>query len=141
MAKQIIGAQGEITIIKIDALPENIAVLDEQGTIVMVNKAWNQFALENGGDPNSGLGVGCNYLMACTGKPDDSLDARGDAVDVNLRLRHVLEGRAQTFSTEYACHSPDKERWFVMNVAAIQHPNMRAVVSHFETTMWHNQTA
>ena len=125
----------------IDALPENIAVLDEQGTIVMVNKAWNQFALENGGDPNSGLGVGCNYLMACTGKPDDSLDARGDAVDVNLRLRHVLEGRAQTFSTEYACHSPDKERWFVMNVAAIQHPNMRAVVSHFETTMWHNQTA
>lgn len=125
----------------IDALPENISVLDEQGTIVMVNKAWNQFALENGGDPNSGLGVGCNYLMACTGKPDDSLDASGDAVDVNLKLRHVLEGRTQSFSTEYACHSPDKERWFVMNVAAIRHPNMRAVVSHFETTMWHTKTA
>jgi two-component system CheB/CheR fusion protein len=123
----------------IDALPENIAVLDEQGSILMVNSAWNRFATENGGDPNNGLGVGCNYLQACTGKPAESLDANGDEVDINQKLQRVLEGAIPSFSTEYPCHSPDKQRWFVMSASSIKHPSMRAVVSHFETTMWHNK--
>ena len=121
----------------IDALPENIAVLDAQGVILMVNSAWNRFALENGGDPNSGLGVGSNYLQACTGKPGESLDANGEAVDINLKLQRLLDGVLPSFSMEYPCHSPDKQRWFVMSASGIKHPNMRAVVSHFETTMWH----
>jgi two-component system CheB/CheR fusion protein len=122
----------------IDALPENIAVLDQHGTILMVNAAWNRFALDNGGDPNNGLGVGCNYLQACTGKPAESLDAQGEEVDINFKLQRVLEGVSPSFTTEYPCHSPDKQRWFVMSASGIKHPTMRAVVSHFETTMWHH---
>jgi hypothetical protein len=58
-------------------------------------------------------------------------------VDINLKLKRVLDGSMPSFSTEYACHGPDKQRWFMMNVGYINHPTMRAVVSHFETTMWH----
>ena len=120
----------------IDALPENIAVLDEHGTIILVNSAWNKFALDNGGDPNNGLGLGCNYLNVCN-EGVDNHDAHGDEVNLNLKLKRVLEGVVPNFTIEYPCHSPDKERWFVMSAAGIKHPTMRAVVSHFETTMWH----
>ncbi len=34
----------------IDCIPQHIAILDAQGTIVLVNKAWRTFSTENGGD-------------------------------------------------------------------------------------------
>src|SRR5258708_21405992 len=48
----------------LDALPDNIAVLDRSGTIVAVNAAWNQFACDS--DANSlASSIGMNYLPVC----------------------------------------------------------------------------
>ncbi len=44
----------------LDALPAHVALLDAQGAIIVVNRAWREFALLNlfGGN----AGVGENYL-------------------------------------------------------------------------------
>ena len=47
-----------------DALSAHIAILDEQGLIIEVNAAWNQFARQNN-FLGSDYGVGANYLRLC----------------------------------------------------------------------------
>jgi hypothetical protein len=50
----------------LDALPGHIAILDEEGAIVAVNRAWKTFGVANGLlDP--ACGVGANYLSICEG--------------------------------------------------------------------------
>src|ERR1700709_1219452 len=48
----------------LDALTQHIAVLDAQGTIIAVNAAWRQFAVDNGMRAEEG-GLGMNYLHVC----------------------------------------------------------------------------
>ncbi|MBK8950978.1 MAG: hypothetical protein IPM85_00075 [Chitinophagaceae bacterium] len=44
------------------AISAHIAVLDEDGTIVTVNKAWNDFSLANGETNLQRTCVGSNYF-------------------------------------------------------------------------------
>ena len=48
----------------VDGLPAPLCVLDAQGQILLVNRAWRRFALDNGGDPARSA-EGTNYLAAC----------------------------------------------------------------------------
>ena len=118
----------------IDALPEHIAVLDQAGTIMMVNAAWRRFAKANGDSDLSKSGIGINYLNVCqAGNHEDgsiaTLASRG--------LRSVLEGSSPSFTLEYPCHSPTEQRWFVMNVAPVMGDNIGAVVSHVNISSWY----
>ncbi|MCA1573652.1 MAG: hypothetical protein LC770_03770, partial [Acidobacteria bacterium] len=45
----------------LDALSEHIAVLDAEGAIVFVNRAWREFAAANSLHPE-GLAKGANYF-------------------------------------------------------------------------------
>src|SRR6516165_8765552 len=45
----------------IDALSGRVAIVDGQGTIVLVNRAWRSFACENGCGQEEG-GVGTSYV-------------------------------------------------------------------------------
>ena len=47
----------------LDALPDPTAVLDHAGDILAVNRAWQMFAVDNGGRTGA-TGVGMNYLDA-----------------------------------------------------------------------------
>ena len=46
----------------IDPLRDTIAVLDEHGVIVSVNRVWRDFAESNGGSTVLASGVGLDYL-------------------------------------------------------------------------------
>lgn len=94
----------------IDALPAHIAVLDEHGTIIMTNAAWRRFAEANGGRP-AATGVGVNYLAVCAAA--DGAGSAG-AAPVHEALQALLAGDREAFSLEYACPSPDEERWFIL---------------------------
>jgi len=48
----------------LDALASHIALVDADGIITAVNRAWRRFAVENH-FPDSAFGVGQNYLMVC----------------------------------------------------------------------------
>jgi len=122
----------------IDALAEHIAVLDRQGQITLVNRAWREFALANGDPLLQHSGPGVSYLQALATAQTDG--AGHGPSQVRQMLQDVLEGRSAGFSLEYPCHSPTKERWFVMHVKAVAGETPGAVVSHFDITEWRQRS-
>jgi two-component system CheB/CheR fusion protein len=117
----------------IDALAEHIAVLNTDGVITLVNKAWVRFAADNGNPDLQHSGVGANYMEVfnTTHEPQD-----GSAIAAQRGVSGVLAGRTPHFSLQYPCHTPTEERWFVMHVSAIDGEQAGAVVSHFNITEW-----
>ena len=57
----------------LDSLSAHIAIIDETGTIVAVNKAWRDFARANGAAAQS-YAEGANYLRACLLYTSDAAD-------------------------------------------------------------------
>jgi len=109
----------------LDALSANIAIVDEAGTIVRVNRSWSEFALANGGVPGA-MGVGANYLAICE-RDDSRVFADG--------LRAVMAGSQQEFQIEYPCHSPRKQRWFLARITRVASAGPRhVVIAHQEIT-------
>jgi len=116
----------------VDALSAHIAILDADGTIIAVNQAWRNFAAANG-RVNQMLNDGTNYLAICdavTG-PDT-----GEAAAFAAGIRAVLGGTRNHFALEYACHSPDEQRWFIGQVTRFHGSGgaARVVVAHENLT-------
>src|ERR687894_2223650 len=115
----------------LDSLSAHIAIIDETGTIVSVNKAWREFARANGVAAQN-YAEGANYLWAC----DSAAGAHSEeAAPFAEGIRSVLSGQREEFELEYPCHSPSERRWYIGRVtqfAAGGPP--RAVVAHENTT-------
>lgn len=115
----------------LDALPDTIAVVDEQGVIRAVNAAWQAFMQANGGEPET-CGVGANYLHACD-RAQGPCSYEGPPVAIGLRA--VLAGDVPTFSLEYPCHSPQEQRWYCVHIKAFRNDEQRyATVLHENVT-------
>jgi two-component system CheB/CheR fusion protein len=113
----------------IDTLNANVAVLDHDGTITLVNTGWIRFATENGDPGGQRTGPGANYFDSCS--VDEIVD--GDFASRALDgIGRVLRREIPAFSLEYPCHSPEQERWFVMLVAPTGPDG--ALVSHIEVS-------
>lgn len=119
-----------------DALTSNICVVDSEGVIVAVNRAWRQFAAGNAADM-SRSNVGVNYLEVCraaAGPASEEASAFAEG------MASVLRGKNQLFQMEYPCHSPDELRWFQARVTPLRPlsgahiQNASAVVSHMNIT-------
>ena len=116
----------------LDSLPEHIAVLDSGGVITQVNKAWRDFAEQNGDVGLARSGPGSNYLDAChIAVPGEDSDI-GQQVAAGIQA--VLNNERTSFSSRYACHSPTEQRWFLMHAATVHHPVGGVVVSHINMT-------
>jgi PAS domain S-box-containing protein len=114
----------------LDALSGHIAVLDESGTILEINEAWQRFGDENQA-LDAGIGVGVNYLQHCEQplSQDDQTQAcaRG--------IKDVIAGRKTHFEMEYPCHSPTEQRWFDMRVTRFKGPGpVRIIIVHDNCT-------
>ena len=96
----------------LDSLSAHIAILDESGEIIAVNRVWRAFAEANGGDPGR-VSEGANYLRACESATGRNTE---DAVAFAKGIRAVLSGRRESFEMEYPCHSPTERRWFIGRV-------------------------
>lgn len=128
----------------IDALPEHVALLDGDGTIILTNSAWTRFARANGDSRLSRCGPGANYLDACrVSCTPDASDAGTEDARLAARARDgvkaILEGSSTSFSMEYPCHAPDRHRWFFMAAAPVAGAEFGAVVSHVEITSWYDE--
>jgi PAS domain S-box-containing protein len=114
----------------INSLPNPIAVLDADGSILLVNESWVRFA-DTHGDPSSrSVGVGTDYLNNLRRASKASAFAR----DALHGIQSVIEGRQDRFALEYLTHSPSGKRWFLMVVAPLSRTSGGIVVSHFDTT-------
>ena len=116
----------------LNALSDNIAVLDSRGVIVAVNDAWIQFASANGA-ADERFYVGTDYLSVC----EDAL-ARGEDGPLERMtdgLRSLLAGNSDEVSMEYPCDSPTEKRWFALKVTRLRgESGAAAVVSHADIT-------
>jgi PAS domain S-box-containing protein len=118
----------------LDALSSHIAILDEQGEILAINKAWQEFSAKHGVTENIALGQ--NYFEACK-----TNIRKGDFVSHALSgMQEVLAGKLHDFSLEYPCETAEGLSWFRMNatrfegVAKDGSPFFRLVVAHEDIT-------
>ena len=115
----------------LSSLDTHVAVLDRQGKIIAVNSAWNDFARENGVRDEHRVGAGLNYLDVCR-KAVRSADVElQKALD---GIKAVCEGSKEYFRMEYPCHSPTRQRWFLMLVTPLKRSEGGAVVAHNDIT-------
>ncbi len=118
----------------IDSVFDQVAVIDQDGMIVLVNEPWRRYSLENSlqpGKPAPCTDVGTNYMDVCrasAGSPEDGSQA------VLEGLQAVLDGTRPSFSMVYPCHSADQQRWFTMRALPLGGNRHGAVIAHTDIT-------
>jgi diguanylate cyclase (GGDEF)-like protein/PAS domain S-box-containing protein len=115
----------------INALPAHVAVLDAQGSILSVNKAWLKF---EAAEPTHGPGakVGRNYLDICDSASEFGLR---EAQQMAAGIRSVLAGAVEIFSMDCSCHTSSEQRWFALTVTRLgDGPTRGAIVMHRDIT-------
>ncbi|MCG7984261.1 MAG: diguanylate cyclase [Candidatus Thiodiazotropha lotti] len=105
----------------LDTITDHIAVIDDQGTIVYVNKSWIDFGLSNGISLDAEW-IGVNYFDACT-----PLE-KSKEMSVRSGIEDVITEKSRSFYHEYPCHSSTEKRWFQMRVHALEFNNSRIVI-------------
>jgi len=118
----------------LNGMPANICLIDETGTIVLVNQAWQDFADRNGyADPRPWTEI--NYLGVCAAAAETDSD---DAQRMLESLRAVLAARSDGFSLDYCMETPDRTLWFRALVEPLTVDQARgAVIMHLDITEQH----
>jgi predicted signal transduction protein with EAL and GGDEF domain len=115
----------------VDSLTAHIAILDEAGTIIAVNRAWREFATRNP-PATPDFAVGSNYLATCDAAAGPCSE---EAIAVARGIRAVMARERDAFSLEYPCHSPSEKRWFVARISRFPGDGpTRVVVAHENVT-------
>lgn len=130
-SKSQLGESERFLRASLDSLSANIAIVDEKGRILFVNRAWKNFARENGADGTVDA-EGGNYFSVCehAGGPDAE-----SASEFLAGMHDVLTGRRPSFRMEYPCHGPDHRRWFLAQVTPLAgNEGTRIVVAHENIT-------
>ena len=126
----------------IDALAQNICVLDESGVIVAVNKAWREFARDASIKEGAGIASetlrmetlceGVNYLQVCDRAY--GVDS-GGCFGVCAGIWYVLNGARESFSSEYAVNSFAQNRWFLVRITRFNvGQQKRIAIQHIDIT-------
>ncbi len=123
--------QEKMALATLDALPQHIAILDETGTILGVNRAWREFAEKHCPDPQQ-VCEGSNYLQACENPAAEDCP---EATAFAEGIRAVMRGTLLEFSLEYPCHSPTRPSWYMGRVTRFNGDQpLRIVVAHDNVT-------
>jgi PAS domain S-box-containing protein len=115
----------------IDALDAHIAILDESGVILAVNRSWREYAGDNVVNWRS-VSEGVNYPDVCAAASGPDAE---HALAFAEGLRSVMKNERNHFSLEYPGHSPQDQWWFVGRIACFEESGkMRFVVVHENIT-------
>ncbi|MFD1562929.1 bacterio-opsin activator domain-containing protein [Haloarchaeobius amylolyticus] len=118
------GSGHELAATALDTLPITVAIIDDEGKILLTNRSWREFATAEDDEH-----VGANYLAAAVTADDEYAEQAVAGIEA------VLAGDRDSFSMEYPCHSPDEKRWFLMRVTRFSHNGQRlASLVHLEIT-------
>jgi PAS domain S-box-containing protein len=137
-AEQAMRDSQEFAQATIDALSSHVCVLNEEGTIIAVNQAWRGFARDNASEDqeevprDGGFGEGANYLAVC----DRAAGANAEgAAQFAAGIRGILQGECEQYSREYACHAPDRQRWFIGRATRFLSNRLpRVLIEHINIT-------
>jgi two-component system sensor kinase FixL len=113
----------------LSSLPNMVAVVDREGTIIAINDQWLRNVPETGHLPR--VGVGVNYLDVCRGA---ALDGDGETKAIAKGVEDVVSGHRTSFVREYPCEVGDDVFWFAMTVVPLRRGGGGAVISHTDVT-------
>jgi len=120
-----------------NSLSANIAILDETGTIIAVNRNWRTFVENNSALHHVNGCEGVNYLEVC----DRAIGTESaEAKAVAAGIRAVMRGDQKEFELEYPCHSLTEKRWFIVRVTRLSGDGLACVVVSHENISARKQT-
>ena len=130
-AEEAVAAAEQFARATIDALTAHLCVLDETGTIMATNRAWDAFVAANLPTAQR-VTAGANYLAVC----DAVIGAETtEAAAFRGGIRAVLRGERELFEMEYAGHSPTEKRWYIGRVTRFAGTGpVRVVITHENIT-------
>ena len=115
----------------LDSLPALVAVIEHDGRVIAVNKAWERFAQDAADEFPHAPALGGNYLDALSdGRSFEA--ARGSEALAGLQL--VLDRERGRFEVEYPVTVRGEERWFLLTVTPLLGAEGGAALSHLEAT-------
>ncbi len=100
----------------IDSLPNQLCVINTEGTLISTNSAWRKFAVSANAQPGT-VGRGQNYIKVCEQSIDQGCE---DARYVLAGLQNVMEGKSDYFTYEYSMPVDDNTVWFKIHVKPLQ---------------------
>jgi two-component system, NarL family, sensor histidine kinase UhpB len=115
----------------LNSLSSRIALLDGEGTIVIVNKAWDEFENERASMRLGHAVGGTNYLQALQEAHDC-----GDAFAGPLAegVRAVIAREKSEFSMEYEIATASGTSWHIARVMPLEGSGESTVISHRDVT-------
>lgn len=118
----------------LDALPAQIAVLDQEARLIAVNRAWRAFSAEQGRDDHAWKDLDPKTLAACRWSGE-----RPDATVLTAAhgIEDVIQRRRLCVSVEYPCHTAQRQYWLLMRAFPLQGEQEGAVVTYLDITERH----
>ncbi len=107
-----------------NSLSAHVAILNKQGNIIQVNKAWREFGEQNGLQ-DANCCIGSNYLDICESATGPDADV---AQQVASGIRETLSGKQKEVSVEYVCHSSNEKRWFTVHITCFDEGEQKWIV-------------
>ena len=108
-----------------------IAIMDKDGTIILVNEAWR--AAANLNPPlhkTTALCEGANYLEIL-----DKVKGleKENAKETASAIRDLAKNPGKKFVFKYPCHAPSKKHWFIAELSSFNEgTNNCLIISHQE---------
>jgi PAS domain S-box-containing protein len=112
----------------VDSLSSQIAILDDNGTIVAVNQAWRD---SENSDPLVGAGVasvGANYLEIC----DQAAPIQANAAVLAASIRAIAAGAKERRDVEYLARTAGKPSWWQFRATRFEGASRARVVISFD---------
>ncbi|MFN8179006.1 MAG: PAS domain-containing protein [bacterium] len=117
----------------LDALTARLCMLDAQGRILEINRAWAEHRAEVG--TLTSFDVGADYVSACERDRFPSNDAVLAGQDLARGISQVLKGAAPRYVAEYPSRVGAERRWFQVHVDPIRDSDRAAaLVAHYDIT-------
>ena len=114
----------------LSAIPVPVALLDGDGVVRLVNRAWETFSADTV-PPFLDCGVGADYLRVCDAGDDAS------AASAIKTVRRVIDGDSDGGQIEYPSHGDGEKHWFAMSVSRIDDDGpFRAAVVHQDVSQY-----
>lgn len=113
------------------SISSHIAVIDADGNILSTNKAWDDFAKENGETRLARVSKGSNYFDVCkksilSGDPYAERALEG--------INSIFNKDRILFELEYPCDGPIIDRWFMLSVSLFGEEENKVLITHLDIT-------
>jgi two-component system CheB/CheR fusion protein len=124
-------AQASITQSVLDTIEANVAVIDRDGRVLYVNKAWRSSPSTGPAPSPANLEVGANYFQACQMAERLGHAAARETLE---GMKQVLRGELPRFSYDYAAGPANAQSWYRMHVVPLNPAESGLAVAHFNIT-------